>query len=121
MLPNQVWKSKEARSYVLKIIGMNPNGTVKITFDFGYTPKTTHNYTVTYLNQFYEYAGYESVWINDWVHTSPVVTETPAPLGEPLGPPMSDIDKAFVELEAEKVLFGDYTGDEKVNTWKEIK
>lgn len=114
MLPNQVWKSRETKSYTMKIMHMNPNGTVKVTFDFGLNPKTTHNYTIDYLNQFYEYAGYDSVWINDWqprIVQQPVVVEQPK----------TELDKAFEALDPEKVLFGDYTGEKKVNTWKEIK
>lgn len=125
MQPNQVWKSKETKSYLLKIVGMNPNGTVKITFDFGYIPKTTHNYTVDYLNQYYEYAGYESVWVNEAILTSPLPSVV-APINTPkqttaLDDQFSEIDKAFAELDAEKVLFGNYTGDKKVNTWREVK
>lgn len=113
MLPNQVWKSKETKSYILKIIGQNPDGTVRITFDFGYTPKSTHNYTQDYLNQFYEYAGYESVWINDWTHLSPVIEFGPAPI-------TNEVNDFFENMNTEKVLFGDYTKEEKVNTWKDI-
>jgi hypothetical protein len=107
MAPNQVWKSKETKSYILKIIGKNPNGTVKVTFDFGLTPKTTHNYTAEYLDQYYEYAGYESLWTDPWAVKPP----------EPV---KSELDKAFEDLDPEKVLFGDYTKEEKVNVWKEV-
>ena len=109
MTPNQVWKSKEAKNYILKIIGHNPNGTVKVTFDFGLNPKTTHNYTKEYLDAFYEYAGYESRWIDDWAK----------PVEIPVAVP-TELDKAFADLDPEKVLFGDYTKAEKVNVWKTI-
>ena len=113
MAPNQVWKSKETKSYILKIVGQNPNGTIKVTFDFGFNPKKTHNYTVDYLNQFYEYAGYDSVWINEWVHTSPVIDPKPVPV-------KSATDEFFENLTADRVLFGDYTKDEKINIWKDV-
>ena len=109
MTQNQVWKSKEKGSFILKILHPNGNGTVKVTFDFGLIPKTTHNYTVDYLNQYYEYAGYESFWTDPWA-VKPVVEQ-----------PKTELDKAFESLDPEKVLFGDYTGEKKINTWKEIK
>jgi len=108
MAPNQVWKSKETKSYKLKIVGHNQDGTVKVTFDFGYTPNTTHNYTQDYLSQFYEYAGYESIWIDDWtpkIVIAPVKTAT---------------DEFFENLTADRVLFGDYTKDQKINVWKDV-
>ena len=119
MLPNQVWKSRETKSYILKIVGLNPDGTVQVTFDFGYSPKKVFKYTADYLNQFYEYAGYESKWLNEHVMTSPVPAATPAPINTPTE--AAALEKAFAELDPEKVLFGDYTKAEKVNVWKAIK
>lgn len=123
MGPNQVWKSKEAKSYILKIMHQNQDGTIKVTFDFGLNPKRTHNYTLAYLEQYYEYAGYESYWVLGKGLT-PIVVNTPVPKIEPVvEAPVekSELDKAFETLDPEKVLFGDYTKTEKVNVWKEVQ
>jgi hypothetical protein len=109
METNQVWKSKEARSYLLKILGKNPDGTILVTFDFRLNPRRVHNYTVEYLEQFYEYAGYESVWkIDSRLMPIPPVQEPPV------------VPAPVEEIDVERVLFTNHTGGRKENVWKEI-
>ncbi len=117
---NEVWKSLEIKDCYLKILGLNNNGTVSTTFDFGINPKRTHNYTKDYIEKYYVYAGYSSIWVlgNGFKNLSPrpVLIEYKP---NPIEPKKIEIDP-FDAIDPEKVLFGDYTGDKKVNEWREI-
>ena len=54
---NEVWKPKDKNSNnLLKILGPNTDGSIKVTFDFGLNPKRVYTYQRWYLNDFYEYA-----------------------------------------------------------------
>lgn len=109
---DEVWKSKEASGYLMKIIGPNIDGTIKVTFDFRFNPRRTHNYSKWYIERYYEYAGYNVAWS---------LGKGLRILTKPVGPKKIEpkIDP-FEELDPEKVLFGNYTGKDKVNIWKEV-
>jgi hypothetical protein len=117
---NQVWKSKESKSYCLKILGKNPDGTILVTFDFRYNPRSVHKYPVWYLEQYYEYAGYESVWKIDprLTQFQPVQEMVPAPQEEKLPEPTTT--QVLEEMDVDRVLFTNHTGGKKENVWKEI-
>lgn len=121
MQVNQVWKSKESKSYLLKILGKNPDGTVLVTFDFRLNPRNVHSYQPWYLEQFYEYAGYESVWYLD-SKLSPIPPIVQEPVVEPqvVVEQEKSADQVFAELDPEKVLFTNHAGGRKENVWKEI-
>lgn len=118
---NEVWKSKETKSVLLKIMGPNPDGTIKVTFDFRLNPRTTHNYTKWYLEQYYEYAGYESVWdLGEGLRPIPAPVEEEVAIGgDTLEVPAAPV--SLDDIDPEKVLFGNYTGKDKVNVWKEVE
>ena len=109
---NEVWKHKDKNmsNYKLKILGPNPDGSVKITFDFGLTPKRTYNYQKEYLKEVYEYAGYKSSWSLD----KSLMDLTPQA-------PIADVVKdALSEFRTEDILFSDHTGKEKINKFQTL-
>jgi hypothetical protein len=134
---NQVWKSKEAKSYLLKILGRNPDGTILVTFDFRLNPRRVYSYPLWYLEQYYEYAGYESVWSLD-AKLAPIpapkppdasspessssgpVTSPVTPTTEPPESAAAVAEQAVAALDLEKVLFTNHAGGRKENVWKEI-
>ncbi len=51
-----IWKSKEIKGLFIILLGENPDGTVKLSFQVNKrVPTRTHNYTKDYLQTFFEY------------------------------------------------------------------
>jgi len=119
---NEVWKSKETKNVLMKIIGPDPNGSIRVTFDFRLNPRRTHTYPKWYIEKFYEYAGYESIWkLGAGLNAMPVKVERPIITEPIIEKTEAEKPMSLDDIDPEKVLFGNYTGAEKVNVWKEVE